>query len=60
MLNFDNAGLYSEVLVVKDAFTENEEFSSIVGLMSAVIIYRGVEAQGLENMSILYFSENLQ
>ena len=49
--------MYSEVLVARDVFTENEEFCFNVGLMSAVLVKRGADEEGLENISILYFNE---
>ena len=53
------AGLCSELLVAKDAFTENE-FCLNVGLMTSELVYRGPDAEGLETLSVLYYSGNQQ
>ena len=46
--------------MAKDAFTENEEFCINVGLMTAELVYRGPDAEGLETLSVLYYSGNQQ
>jgi hypothetical protein len=42
----------------KDTFTENEEFYINVGLMTAELVYRGPNAEGMETLSVLYYSGN--
>ena len=54
------ADLCWELLVAKDAFTENEEFCINVGLMTAELVYRGPDVEGLETLSVLYYSNNPQ
>ena len=51
-------GLCSEMLVAKDAFTENEDFCINVGMMTAELVYRGPDAKGLETLSVMYYSGN--
>ena len=45
--------------MAKDAFTENEDFCINVELMTAELVYRGPDAEGLET-SVLYYSGNQQ
>ena len=48
----------SELLIAKDAFSENEEFCINVGLMTVELVYRGLDAEGLETVSVLYYSSS--
>ena len=54
------SGLYSELLIAKDAFTENEEFCINIGIMTAELVYRGLDDEGLATFSVLYYSANQQ
>ena len=47
-------GLHQELLIAKEAFTENEEFCTNMGLMTAGLVYRGLDDDGLETLSVLY------
>jgi len=51
-------GLHSELLITKDS-TENE-FCINTGLMTAELFYRVLDVEGLETLSMLYFSANHQ
>ena len=54
------AGVGSELLVAKDAFPENEDSCINVGLMTSELLYRVPNAEGLETLSVLYYSGNQQ
>jgi len=47
-------------LIAKDAFSENEEFCINIGLITAELVYRGLDVEGLETLSVLYYSANQQ
>jgi len=53
-------GLHSELLIAKEAFSENEEFCINIGVMTAELVYRGLDVDGLETLSELYDSANQQ
>jgi hypothetical protein len=45
-------GLHSELLIPNEAFSENEEFCINVGLMTAELVYRALDVDGLETLSV--------
>ena len=49
--------VYTNVLITKDIFNEDEEFNIRVGLTIAVIVYSGLDSNGLETCTILSFDE---
>jgi len=53
-------GLHSEVLIAKDTFTESEEFCINIGLMAAELVYRGLDDEELETLSVLCYNANQQ
>ena len=51
--------LHSDLLIAKIAFTETE-FCINIGLMPIVLVYGGLDVEGLETVSVLYYSANQQ
>jgi len=50
--------LHSELLIANEDFTENEGFCINSGLMTAELVYRGLDIEILETLSVLYYNAN--
>ena len=51
----EDAETYKNVLIAKDAFNEDKEFNIRVWLAIALVVYNGLDWEGLETFTILCF-----